>query len=262
MQTFDLHTVSEIVLIALAGGVIGLDRTAFGQFMVSQPIVAAPMTGWLLGDIEAGMMIGAVLELIWVLDIPVGTFVPADATVGAVSATAVAAIGSPGKAPLDLVGFGILLTTAVVPITMIVDGFIRKRNSKLADAALAGPGEDADCKLAQAHFSGLGVFFLKSFALYLLLIPAGLTAVVLFGHLPDQVHTAMGLFVKSLPLLGAALVLRKLSIAAVDPSFVLGFAASAILTMVLQERPPVIVLLVTGIGFISALSLYRGQKAS
>ena len=61
--------------------------------MISQPIVAGPLAGWLLGDIAAGMVIGGVLELIWVLDMPVGTFVPADATVGTMAATAIAVLG-------------------------------------------------------------------------------------------------------------------------------------------------------------------------
>ena len=94
MPVFDTHMVLAILFIAIVGGLIGLDRTAVGQFMVSQPIVAAPFTGWLLGDPAAGLVIGAALELIWVLDVPVGTFVPADSTISAVFATAVAALGS------------------------------------------------------------------------------------------------------------------------------------------------------------------------
>ena len=58
-----------------------------------------------------GLVIGVVLELIWVLDIPIGAFVPADATISTVSATAIAALGSPGDAPLPVIGFSILLTS-------------------------------------------------------------------------------------------------------------------------------------------------------
>src|SRR5512144_793268 len=118
----DFHMVLAILGIALAGGVIGLDRTAAGQFMVSQPIVAGPLTGWLLGDTAAGVVVGAVLELIWLLDMPVGTFVPADATLGAVSATAIAALGSPAGAPPAALGFSLLLTPGIVPVTMLADG--------------------------------------------------------------------------------------------------------------------------------------------
>ena len=94
MPIFDLHAVAIIFGVALVGGILGLDRTAAGQFMISQPIVAGPLTGWILGDMAAGLVIGAILELIWVLDMPVGAFVPADSTIGAVSATALTVLGS------------------------------------------------------------------------------------------------------------------------------------------------------------------------
>ena len=41
MPMFDMHMILTIVSIALVGGLIGLDRTAVGQFMISQPIFAS-----------------------------------------------------------------------------------------------------------------------------------------------------------------------------------------------------------------------------
>jgi mannose/fructose/N-acetylgalactosamine-specific phosphotransferase system component IIC len=252
MQMFDLHTVTLIFAAALAGGVVGLDRTAAGQFMISQPIVAGPLTGWLLGDTTSGAVIGAVLELIWVLDMPVGTFVPADATIGTVSATAIAVLGSTGKTGLDVIGFSLLLTTGMVPITMAVDDFVRKGNSRLAEAALSASGEDAGAGLSRAHLSGLIVFFLKSFALCLFFIPAGLAAVSFFSRLPEQAHAAMALFVKLLPMLGAALVLHKLSITVLNRFLIIGFASAAALTLLLPGHPLAIIVLVIAAGFLAA----------
>jgi len=40
---------SEIILISFAAAVLSLDITAFGQFMVSRPIVSATLVGYLLG---------------------------------------------------------------------------------------------------------------------------------------------------------------------------------------------------------------------
>ena len=122
---FDFSMVFAITGVALAGGLIGLDRTAAGQFMISQPIVAAPLAGWLLGDAAAGLVIGAMLELIWVLDMPVGGFVPADATVSAVTATAVAVLTCPDGVPRSVLGFSILLSVGTVPFTMMADTYAR-----------------------------------------------------------------------------------------------------------------------------------------
>ena len=252
MMTFDLHILLSIVGVAFVGGIIGLDRTAVGQIMISQPIVASPITGWMLGDVTAGLVIGAVLELIWVLDIPVGTFVPANSTIGAVSATAIAVLGSKGSAPLDKIGFSILLTSGMVPVTMMADTLVRKWNSRLAETAVAATGEDAGRKLAHAHLSGLLIFFLKSFVLYLVFLPVGLGAVFLFGRLPEKFHSAMTLFVKLLPLLGAAVVARKLSVRTFDRFLLTGFLTAAVFILLFHVPALVVTALVISAGFLGA----------
>ncbi len=252
MSIFDLHTFACIFGVALAGGIVGLDRTAVGQFMISQPVVVGPLTGWLLGDLSAGLVIGAVLELVWVLDMPVGTFVPADATVGAVSATAIAVLGSGGNTQLDVIGFSVLFTTIAVPITMRVDGITRKFNSRLAETAADPMAEDAGRALSRAHLAGLIVFFLKSFILYLVFVPAGLIAVTLFGRAPEKVHDAMTLFVKVLPLLGTALVVRKQSIKIFDRFFLAGFVVAAMSTLVFHVPALIIIPLVIMVGILGA----------
>jgi mannose/fructose/N-acetylgalactosamine-specific phosphotransferase system component IIC len=257
---FDLHTMGLVLAIAVVGGIVGLDRTALGQIMVSQPIVAGPLVGWMLGDTTAGAIIGCVLEVIWVLDMPVGTFVPADATVGAIAATAAAVLGSTGRAGLDVIGFCLLLTTVTVPVTMAADQYVRKRNSGLAEACSRECSDPARA-LARSQAIGLIFFFLKSFVLYLLLVPAGLAAVRLFGTLPAPLHSGMALFVKLLPLAGAALVLHKLSFAVLDRFLVLGFAVAAVLTLLLHGHPLVIILFVTAAGVAGALTRERISPA-
>jgi mannose/fructose/N-acetylgalactosamine-specific phosphotransferase system component IIC len=243
MLMFDSHTVFAIAGTALFGGLIGLDRTAAGQFMISQPIVAGPLTGWALGDPVAGTVIGAVLELIWVLDMPVGTFVPANSTVSAVSATAIAALGSQTAAPLPVIGFCLLLTTVMAPVTMTADALVRKWNARWIAKAAAATGERAGRMLARAHLSGLTLFYLKSFVLYLLFLPAGLAALAVFGYMPDTVHRALSVFVKFLPLLGVALVARKLSMKTIDYFLLIGFFAAAVGQLL--RAPAVIIIVAT-----------------
>ncbi len=255
---FDLHMLLAIVGVALVGGLIGLDRTAAGQFMISQPIVAAPLVGWLLGDVSAGLIIGAMLELIWVLDMPVGGFVPADATVSAITATAVAALTCPGGAPRSVMGFSILLSAGTVPFTMMADTYVRTWNSRLVDAARAA-GTDAASTLSQAHLMGLGAFFLKSVVLYVLLIPAGLAAAALFMRSPATVQTALELFLKLLPLLGAALVVRRLSIRSLDPFLLAGFLTAGLAALVFRFHPALVILLTAVTGWLGVR--YREHRS-
>jgi len=259
MPMLDAHMVLAVMGIALIGGIIGLDRTAVGQFMISEPIVVAPLTGWMLGDPIAGAIIGVVLELVWVLDIPIGAFVPADATISAVSATAIAALGSMGNASLPVIGFSILLTAAMVPATMRADDIVRHWNSRLADAVMTGPGPDTARRLACAHLSGLPIFFMKSFVLYLVFLPLGLAAVSAFNHLPENVHRAMSLFVRLLPLVGVALVVRKLSMKTGDFFLLSGFVIAAMAGQLFHAPAVIIILLsVTG-GWLGAR--YREQSS-
>jgi PTS system mannose-specific IIC component len=258
MTMIDLHMVLAITGVALVGGLIGLDRTAAGQFMISQPIVAAPLTGWFLGDATAGLIIGAMLELIWVLDMPVGSFVPANATVSAVTATAIAALTCPGGAPRSLLGFSILLSVGTVPFTMMADTYVRSWNSRLVDAAQAATGADAARSLSRAHLTGLCVFFLKSVVLYVLLLPAGLAAAALFMRSPSTVHIAMEQFLRLLPLLGAALVVRRLSIRSLDPFLLTGFITAGLAALVLHLHAGMIALLTVVTGWLGVR--YREQR--
>ncbi len=64
--------------IALLMAFLSLDETAVGQFMVSRPIVAGPLVGWLIGRADIGLEMGAIIELIWIGDMPVGAHLPLD----------------------------------------------------------------------------------------------------------------------------------------------------------------------------------------
>ncbi|HWR73496.1 MAG TPA: PTS sugar transporter subunit IIC [Nitrospirota bacterium] len=242
MDLLDALTIQKILLIAAVGGLLGLDRTALGQFMVSEPIVAAPLIGWLLGDTAAGIVIGVVLEMLWVLDLPVGTFVPADSTIAATAATAIAVLGSRGDPALPgVMGFSLLLTTGIAPVTMLADRFIRHQNARLAVWALDAGDTDIDRRLATAHLAGLLVFFLKSFVMLLVLVPVGLGAVQVYNAMPGKFHAAMALFVRLLLFLGAALVIRKLSRDVVDRSVLFGAVSSIIGTLALNVHPGIAV---------------------
>jgi len=231
---FDVHMVQQVLVAACLGGLIGLDRTALGQFMISQPVVAAPLTGWALGDLNAGLIIGGILELLWVMDLPIGTFVPADSTVTAVAATAVAAIGGGGHAGLPVIGFSLLLTVIMVPVTMFADHLMRRRNARIPELVLGASGLPTERRLTVWHLAGLIAFFLKSFTLCLGLVPAGLVALAWFDRAPDYAHRAMILFVMLLPFLGAAAMVRRLSVSSLDRSLLIGFAVGIVCIQLLR----------------------------
>ncbi|HEY6010906.1 MAG TPA: PTS sugar transporter subunit IIC [Nitrospirota bacterium] len=225
----DERMIIIVVCAALAGAIIGLDRTAVGQFMISQPIVAGPLVGWMLGDATTGLLIGTTLELVWLLDMPVGAFVPADSTVSSIVATAAAIGGSHGSVQISAIGFSVLITVALAPVTMMADHIARQFNARLARNAFAPAGTDIRKTLVRAQAAGVGVFFLKSLVIYLVFIPLGVLAVRLFLGMPDMYHRAMALFIKLLPLIGVALAVRKLTIRTLDAFLISGYVIAALM---------------------------------
>jgi mannose/fructose/N-acetylgalactosamine-specific phosphotransferase system component IIC len=63
---------ADVLPIAMLGGILGLDVVSFPQAMVSRPLVAATLSGALVGDAFSGMLIGAALELIALETLPFG----------------------------------------------------------------------------------------------------------------------------------------------------------------------------------------------
>lgn len=60
------------LLLMLWGGLAAVDGTSCGQFMISRPIVAATVAGWLSGDAVAGAAVGVLLEAFHLAVLPVG----------------------------------------------------------------------------------------------------------------------------------------------------------------------------------------------
>lgn len=60
------------VLLLVWGTIVGLDLVSVPQGLLSRPVVAASVAGWLAGDFQAGLLVGAVLELFALDVLPVG----------------------------------------------------------------------------------------------------------------------------------------------------------------------------------------------
>ena len=51
----------DYLLAGMISVLTGLDRVALVQIMISRPLVAGPLTGWVLGDPLVGLEIGMLL---------------------------------------------------------------------------------------------------------------------------------------------------------------------------------------------------------
>ncbi len=96
--------------LAFLGGLLALDATSVGQFMVSRPLVAGTLAGWWLGDPALGLEIGVILELFHLAGVPAGgTRVPETGPSSVVAVAVAMSAGGPAGLALGLVA-GLLVS--------------------------------------------------------------------------------------------------------------------------------------------------------
>lgn len=123
-------TPEHLFTIALLGAIIGLDVVSFPQAMISRPIVAATITGLILGNAAGGLLVGATLELIALETLPVGASrYPEWGSAAVVGGALFALRPSPSAGALAVAVLGALATAWVGGWTMYV---IRRFNGAIA----------------------------------------------------------------------------------------------------------------------------------
>lgn len=81
----------EVLLLLLLAAWAAADTTAFGQFMIGQPMPAGLLAGCVLGEPVGGFVLGAGLQLLWSRVAPVGAAAYPDVGPAAVGGAAVLA---------------------------------------------------------------------------------------------------------------------------------------------------------------------------
>jgi mannose/fructose/N-acetylgalactosamine-specific phosphotransferase system component IIC len=123
-----------MLALSALGGVLALDATSFGQFMISRPLVAATLAGGLLGEPVLGLQIGMFLEFFHLDGMPSGGSRVPEAGPAAVVAVAIAATVS-GPAGL---AFGVMAGLLVSELGGLTVGVQRHVNMALIARVEAG----------------------------------------------------------------------------------------------------------------------------
>jgi PTS system mannose-specific IIC component len=141
--------------LAFLGGLLALDATSVGQFMVSRPLVAGTLTGWWLGDPALGLEIGAILELFHLAGVPAGgSRVP---ETGPASVVAVAvAMSAGGLAGLAL---GLVAGLAVSELGGMTVGLQRQVVGRVFGRIYAGSVTAP--KITAAHLTSVLLDFVR-----------------------------------------------------------------------------------------------------
>ncbi|HEU5303548.1 MAG TPA: PTS sugar transporter subunit IIC [Gemmatimonadales bacterium] len=181
---------SPDVLIPLLvwGTVVGLDLVSVPQAMISRPLVAGTVAGWLVGDVEAGLRIGVILELFALDVLPVGAVRYPDYGPATVAAVVLAA-GTPWQRGLGIsVLLGLLLAVAGGWSLQMV----RRWNARAIQGRAAALAAGESSAIRRLQYGGLLRDALRGLTLTLLgLVIAA--AVRETGRLDDQTRVALTL---------------------------------------------------------------------
>lgn len=215
---------ATLLLLSLLGGLLALDATSAGQFMVSRPLIAAALAGAVAGDVQGGIVVGVLMEALHLAVLPVGAARYPEAGPAAVAAAgAYAGAGESNVALLAsvlfMLGWGWVGGRTVEAL--------RRWNARIAVPA---PGPVEPAAVPRLHLRALLLDFLRGAAVTL----AGLlllgTLLETLGWIPFRepwtrpvlALSAAAALASSLRLFGR----RRL------PLFVAGAAAGALLLWV------------------------------
>lgn len=222
----------EYLTVGMMAVLLGLDRVAFLQSMACRPLVAASLTGWLLGIPAQGLQVGILLELLWLGRLPVGAAIPPDDTQVAIGATALAFTAQQqlGMHGMPVV---ILATLVAIPLGMIgqtCERRVRCANGRLETAALAAAAAGDARRIERLHLAGLLHFAAASLCTCAVIVIGGtLLLAVLAPPLLGAVQQA-GLSLQfSFTLIGAAVLLGTLNVSRGYYLFGAAFSATLLL---------------------------------
>lgn len=152
-----------LIPLLLWGTLVAVDLVSVPQGMISRPLVAGTVAGWLVGDVEAGLRVGVILELFALDVLPVGAVRYPDYGPATVAATVLAA-GAPWETGLGLsVAFGLVLALAGGWSLFVV----RRWNARAIQQRAAALSAGESSAIRRLQYGGLLRDALRGFALTL-----------------------------------------------------------------------------------------------
>ncbi len=190
-------SVTTAIVLLVWGTLVGVDLVSVPQMMIARPLVAGTVAGLVLGDVEAGLRVGVVLELFQFDVLPVGAVRYPEYGPAAVAAVVVAH-GIGGTSALGIAaGIGLVLALA----GGVSLHWLRTANARAVHAATAALEAGDPRALARVHAGGL----LRDIARACVMTATGLVVASLVTRLGATSLPAPVLIATSVAAGGAAL---------------------------------------------------------
>jgi PTS system mannose-specific IIC component len=181
--------------------------------MISRPVVAGPLTGWILNDLYTGLLCGALIELLWIDRLPIGKYVPPNETMTTVIVTA-AAVGAGeylGQPSRELTVSALLAFLPLGYAGQQLDTWIIRANEGLAKKAVS-LADIADIRgIERLHLQALMKSFISSvFFIFIAVMMGTWLLIAVYPLAPPFVHRGLTLSYYFIPMLGIAVALTTI----------------------------------------------------
>ncbi len=233
-----MNLASWLMVVAVST-LAGLDRTAVASIMLARPLVCAALMGYLLGVFTPALQLGIMLELLWLMRLPVGAAVAPDDTQAAIGAVVLIKLFAIhlSEHHWELVVLVGLLVVVFAEVGKCFDVWARHVNEHLFLRAQ----RNLECgrwrSLVANHYLGLSVFAVASLASCSFIVASG--SVILWMGL-DYIDEVAFIFpvdgrmlAAIFPLTGIAAILAVLRGRHSVGLFICGYAITYVLLEVL-----------------------------
>ncbi len=186
-----------LILLCVFAALLELDTTYAFQTLLSRPIIAAPIFGWLTGDVAAGIQIGIFAELLFADVSPLGGIIPPSGVVASAVPLFLYVQG------IELY-FGFFLGVLGAVLYSFFDALLRKTRFKWLIFLEKRIGKKPS-DITRIILITLLLSFLMSFVFISVLVWASSQLMfILYPYLPQQLHFSFRLAYMAVPWIGLA----------------------------------------------------------
>jgi PTS system mannose-specific IIC component len=140
-----------VLLLLLWGTLVGLDLVSVPQAMISRPLVAGTVAGWLAGDVHTGLRLGVLFELFALDVLPVGAVRYPDYGPATVAAVAL------GTGSIWQLGLGVSVALGLV--LALLGGWtlqlVRRSNARAIQRRAAALAAGESSAIRRLQYGGL-----------------------------------------------------------------------------------------------------------
>ena len=214
----------EMAAVSIIGGFLCLDRSCL-QIMISRPVVIAPLTGFCLGDLMTGLVIGAFTELLWIDRPQIGIYIPPnDSLISIAIVSSLLLSGVPlAEHRHELAAFSFLTMIPLANASGRIDAALVRGNERLSEIAIKAAADGDTLTIGKQHLKAILRNFVANVLFLFVTLTAGILVIgYLFPMLPDFAIEALRLMYVLIPVVLIAVAMNTVKLNNMIP-FVCGF---------------------------------------